>query len=311
MSDQPGRHRRADLLFRRFTALMSALILLLGAGILLRLALGSGPAFREFGLRFLVSRDWDPYRDLYGALPFIWGTIYTSLLALFFALPLSLGIAVFLAELAPGWLRAPVSVVIELLAAIPSVIYGLWGMFVFAPFMMNHVQPFLGARLGFLPLFTGYPLGVGILTASLVLAVMIIPTISAISREILVTVPETQKEAALALGMTRWETIRRVIIPYGRSGVFGAVVLGYGRALGETMAVTMLIGNTPTLSASLFSPGYTIASVIATEFAEAFSTLYISSLIQLGLVLFLITLLINVCARLLLRRMGRFDAGAA
>lgn len=308
MKQRKRHHRLADRVFRWFTALMGATVLLISVGILLLLAEGAGPAFREFGFRFLVSRAWDPYRDLFGALPFIWGTAYTSALALVIALPLSLGIAVFLAELAPRWLRTPVSVVIELLAAIPSVIYGLWGMFVLAPFMMNQVQPFLGERFGFLPLFSGYPFGVGILTASLVLAIMIIPTISAISREVMVTVPEHQKEAGLALGMTRWETIRRVIIPYGRSGIFGAVVLGFGRALGETMAVTMLIGNTPTLSVSLFSPGYTIASVIATEFAEAFSEMYIASLIKLGLLLFLMTLLINIGARLLLWRMRRFDS---
>ena len=305
----PARYRFADRLFRWFTAFMGMVILLLSAGILIQLVTGARPAFQEFGFRFLLSSAWDPYRDLFGGLPFIWGTIYTSLLALLFALPLSLGIAIFISELAPRWMRAPVSVIIELLAAIPSVIYGLWGMFVFAPFMMAHVQPFLGKHLGFLPFFTGHPFGIGILTASLVLAIMIVPTISAISREVFATVPELQKEAGLALGMTRWEIITRVIIPYGRSGVFGAIVLGFGRALGETMAVTMLIGNTPSISLSLFEPGYTIASVIATEFAEAFSEMYISSLIKLGLVLFLMTLLINIGARLLLWRMRRFDSG--
>ena len=299
-----------DRLFKWVTWLFALVILGLSAGLLYQLAASSRLSFRTFGFHFLTSRDWDPIRQLFGALPFIWGTLFSAGIALLIALPVSLGIAVFLAELSPGWLRQPVSLIIELLAAIPSVIYGIWGLFVLAPAMQHFVEPFLAKYLGFLPFFRGYHLGVGMLAAGIILAIMITPTISSISREVLATVPDHQKEAGLALGMTRWEVIRKVMIPYGRSGVTGAVLLGYGRALGETMAVTMVIGNTPTLSLSLFQPSYTIAGVIANEFTEATYQLYLSSLVELGLILFVITLSINILARLLLRKMKRFEVAS-
>lgn len=282
----------------------------MSVGLFYQLAASSRLSFHAFGFHFLFSRDWDPVRKIFGALPFVWGTLYSATLSLLLALPVSLGIAIFLTELSPRWLRQPVSLIIELLAAIPSVIYGIWGLFVLAPAMQHRVEPFLAKYLGFLPFFKGYPLGVGMFTAGIILAIMITPTISSISREVLATVPDHQKEAGLALGMTRWEVIRKVMLPYGRSGVAGAVLLGYGRALGETMAVTMLIGNTSTLSLSLFYPGYTISSVIANEFTEATYPLYLSSLIELGFILFVVTLSINVLARLLLWRMKRFEVAA-
>lgn len=296
-----------DTAFKWLTAFFAFILLLLGIGILLKLIISSRLSFDAFGLKFLFSREWDPVQRFFGALPFIWGTFVSATLALFFALPVSIGIAIFLSELAPIWMRKPVSFIVELLAAIPSVIYGLWGLFVLAPVMQQWVEPVFGKYLGFLPFFKGYPLGVGMLTGGVIIAIMIIPTISSISREVLSAVPAHQKEAALAIGMTRWEAIWRVMLPYGRSGIVGAIILGYGRALGETMAVTMVIGNTPSISLSLFDPAYTIASVIANEFTEATYELYISSLIELGLILFVITFLLNIFARFLLWRMKRFE----
>ena len=296
-----------DRIFKRGTGLFALAVLALSVGLFYQLAVSSRLSFHAFGFHFLFSRDWDPVRQIFGALPFIWGTLYSATLSLVLALPVSLGIAIFLTELSPRWLRHPVSLIIELLAAIPSVIYGLWGLFVLAPAMQHYVEPFFAKFLGFLPFFKGYPLGVGVFTAGIILAIMITPTISSIAREVLTTVPDYQKEAGLALGMTRWEVIRKVMLPYGRSGVAGGILLGYGRALGETMAVTMVIGNTASLSLSLFHPGYTIASVIANEFTEATYQLYLSSLIELGLILFFITLFINILARLLLWRMKRFE----
>ncbi len=296
-----------DHAFRGLTALLSLILLLLSIGILFKLIISSNLSFNAFGFKFLLSKDWDPVQKLFGALPFMWGTFFSATLALIFALPISIGIAIFLSELAPIWMRQPVSFIIELLAAIPSVVYGLWGLFVLVPVMQHWVEPVLAKYLGFLPLFKGYPLGVGMLTGGIIIAIMIIPTISSISREILAAVPENQKEAALAIGMTRWETIWKVMLPYGRSGIVGAILLGYGRALGETMAVTMVIGNTPSLSLSLFAPAYTIASVIANEFTEATYKLYISSLIELSLILFVITFTLNALARFLLWRMKRFE----
>ncbi|MEW6409901.1 MAG: phosphate ABC transporter permease subunit PstC [Nitrospirota bacterium] len=296
-----------DKAFKWFTAFLSFILLLLSIGILFELIISSRLSFDAFGLKFILSREWDPVQRLFGALPFIWGTFVSATLALFIAFPISIGIAIFLSELAPRWMRQPVSFIIELLAAIPSVIYGLWGLFVLAPVMQIHVEPVLGKYLGFLPFFKGYPLGVGMLTGGIIIAIMIIPTISSISKEVLSAVPQHQKEAALALGMTRWEAIWRVMLPYGRSGIVSAVILGYGRALGETMAVTMVIGNTPNISLSLLDPAYTIASVIANEFTEATYELYISSLIELGLILFVITFILNAFARFLLWRMKRFE----
>jgi phosphate transport system permease protein len=301
--------RQLDIgrVFRGGTAALALSVLLLVLIVVYELVSSSGPAMDKFGLGFLSSTRWDPVSQEFGALPFIWGTFYTSILALILALPISLGVAVFLTELAPLRLRQPISFLIEILAAIPSLVYGLWGLFVLAPIFQSVVQPFL-ARYDYLPFFTGYPLGMGFMTASVIVAIMIIPTISSISREVMYTVPETQREGGLALGMTRWEVVSKVVIPYSRSGILGAVILGFGRALGETMAVTMVIGNTPKISLSLFEPGYTISSVLANEFAEATDKLHTSALIELGLILFVISILMNSAAKFLLWRMNKYQA---
>ncbi len=296
-----------ESVFRGITASFAALMLLIAGVVVVELIIYSLPAFKSFGLKFLVSSDWDPVQGLFGALPFIWGTFYTSLLALILALPISLGIAIFLSELAPPWLRTPVGFLIELLAAIPSLIYGMWGLFVLAPALQHYIEPPL-SKFAFLPFFTGYPLGLGVMAASIILAVMIIPTISSISRDVMYTVPQAQREGGLALGMTRWEVVSKVVLPYSRSGILGAVILGLGRALGETMAVTMVIGNTPLISLSVFQPGYTIASAIANEFAEAIQKLHVSSLVGLGLVLFVISIAVNAAAKFLMWRMGASEA---
>jgi phosphate transport system permease protein len=303
------RKRRLNLesVFRGITASFAALILLVAGAVVLELIIYSLPAFKSFGFKFLISSEWDPVQQLFGALPFIWGTFYTSLIALILALPVSLGIAVFLSELAPPWLRTPVGFLIELLAAIPSLIYGLWGLFVLAPVLQQYIEPPL-SKFDFLPFFKGYPLGLGIMAAGIILAIMIIPTIAAISRDVMFTVPQAQREGGLALGMTRWEVVSKVVIPYSRSGILGAVILGLGRALGETMAVTMVIGNTPQIKLSLFESGYTIASAIANEFAEAINKLHISSLVGLGLVLFVISIIVNIAAKFLMWRMNRGGA---
>jgi phosphate transport system permease protein len=268
------------------------------------------PAIRAFGWRFLATSTWDPVAEHFGALPFIYGTLVSSALALLIAVPLGLGAAIYLAELAPLWVRPPVAFLVELVAAVPSVIYGLWGIFVLAPLLRTWVQPALGATLGFLPLFQGPSYGVGMLAAGIILAIMVVPYITAVGREVLLAVPESQREAALGLGATRWETVRIAVVPYGRSGLIGAVLLGLGRALGETMAVTMVIGNRPEISVSLFAPGYTMASVIANEFTEATSDLYLAALIEVGLLLFGITVLVNALARLLVWSVGRGAQGA-
>ncbi len=253
------------------------------------------PAIKVFGWGFLSGRIWDPVREEFGAFPFIYGTVVSSLLALLISVPLSLGVAIFLAEMAPGRLRSPVSFLVEMLAAIPSVVYGLWGIFVLAPWLRRGVEPWLGEHLGFLPFFQGPPYGIGMLAGGVILAIMITPTISAISREAIMAVPVSQREGMLALGATRWETIRLVVVPCARSGIMGAVILGLGRALGETMAVTMVIGNRPEISLSLLAPAHTMASVIA----EATSDLYRAALTEIGLVLFGVSVFLNTAARLL------------
>ncbi len=288
----------------------AGVVLLVSAFVVYELVRTSRLSFDTFGLGFISSSKWDPVSGEFGALPFIWGTFYTSVLALLLALPVSLGIAIFLTELAPRWLRQPIGFMVELLAAIPSLVYGLWGLFVLVPIFQSTVQPFLG-KYDFIPFFKGYPLGLGIMTASVIVAVMIIPTISSISREVMYTVPDSQREGGLALGMTRWEVVSKVVIPYSRSGILGAVILGFGRALGETMAVTMVIGNTPKISLSLFEPGYTISSVLANEFAEAVTKLHISALVELGLILFVISIIMNSLAKLLIMRLGRYSRGEA
>jgi len=267
------------------------------------------PAMRAFGWRFLASSTWDPVAEQFGAIPFVYGTLVSSLLALLIAVPLGVGAAIYLAELAPAWIRPPIAFLVELVAAVPSVIYGLWGIFVLAPLLRVWVQPVLGTTLGFLPLFQGPPYGVGMLAAGIILAIMIVPYITAVTREVLLAVPNSQREAALALGATRWETTRLAVLRYGRSGIIGAVLLGLGRALGETMAVTMVIGNRPEVALSLFAPGYTMASVIANEFTEATSDLYLAALVEIGLLLFVVTVAVNALARLLVWSVGAVKVG--
>lgn len=262
------------------------------------------PSLKAFGWRFLVTSTWDPVAETFGALPFVYGTVVSSVLALLIAVPLSFGTAIYLVELAPLWVRPPIAFLIELLAAIPSVVYGLWGIFALAPWLRAWVQPALGDWLGFLPFFQGPPYGVGMLAAGIILAIMIVPFITAVAREVLLAVPNAQREAALALGATRWETTRMAVLRYGRSGLIGAVLLGLGRALGETMAVTMVIGNRPEIALSLFAPGYTMASVLANEFTEATSDLYLAALIEIGLLLFAVTIVANALARLLVWSVG-------
>ena len=298
-----------DRMFRWLvTALACAIPLLVGL-IAFKMIDASMLSIQRFGFGFLLGTTWDPVFEEFGALPFVYGTLLSSLIALLLGGPISLGTAVFLSELAPHRLRSPVSFLIELLAAIPSVVYGVWGIFVMVPWLRTTVQPFLGGSLGFIPLFDGPPYGFGMLAGGLILAIMIVPTIAAVSRDVMRAVPSSQREAMLALGATRWETIRLAVIPYARSGIVGAVILGLGRALGETMAVTMVIGNRPEISASLFAPSYTMASVIANEFTEATYDLYLNALIEIGLVLFGVTLLLNALARLLLWRVAYGPTG--
>lgn len=299
-----------DFLFRGVASLFAMAIVLVLAAMAIEMWTAARPSIEHSGWRFIVGRDWDPVRDSFGALPFIYGTVVSSLLALCISVPISLGVAIFLTELAPTWLRAPVSFLVELLAAVPSVIYGLWGIFALAPFLRNHLEPFLGKTLGFLPLFQGPHQGFGMLAGGIILAIMITPTISSVSREVLRAVPDTLREGALALGSTRWEALRFAILPYARSGIIGAVILGLGRALGETMAITMVIGNRADISTSLFAPGYTMASVIANEFTEATGDVYLGALAEIGLLLFAVTLILNIVARLLVWRVGRPPQGA-
>ncbi len=280
---------------------MALAIFVLVALIGYELARGSQPALHKFGWHFLVSSDWDPGNDNYGALPFILGTLVSSLLALLIAVPISVATAVYLTELAPLWLRQPLVMFIELLAAIPSVILGFWGMDVMVPWLHHHLSPALRSTLGFLPLFQGEGYGYCMLAAGIILAIMIIPIITSVSREILRSVPSLQREAAYALGATRWEVTRIAVLSYAKKGIFGAVILGLGRALGETMAVTMVIGNSPQFVLSLFKPGSTLASWIANQFTEAIGDLFYSSLFELGLVLIGVTVLVNIFAQLLLK----------
>jgi phosphate transport system permease protein len=259
----------------------------------------SALSWHAFGFKFFSGSDWDPVNEQFGALPFIYGTLVSSLLALIIAVPLSIGVAVFTTEMCPSVLRGPLSFFVELLAAIPSVIYGLWAIFVLIPILSHHVQPFLAKTLGWTGLFEGPPFGYSMLAAGIILAIMIVPIISSITREVLMVVPQHQREAALALGATRWEMIRIGVLRNARAGIMGGVILGLGRALGETMAVTMVIGNRPQIVKSLFAPGYTMASVLANEFSEATGNVYLSALIEIGLALFLVTIVVNALARLL------------
>lgn len=287
-----------DSVFKYLTTFFAALVLLLIGIMAYEMYASSSLSIEKFGWSFLTSSEWDPVMEQYGALPFIYGTLVSSLLALVLALPVGIGIAVFLTELAPPWLERPLSFIVELLAGIPSIVYGLWGFFVMVPWIRSTVEPFLSEHAGFIPLFEGAPYGVGMLAAGVILSIMVLPIIASISRDVLKAVPVSQKEAALALGSTRWEATR-IAISYSRSGILGATILGLGRALGETMAVTMVIGNRPEIKLSLFEPGYTMASVLANEFTEATSEMYISALIEIALVLFVVAILVNAVARLL------------
>ena len=303
------RMRMGDIGFRLLTRLAAITVLVLLGAIILSLISGALPAFREFGLGFLVEERWNPVTEKFGALAPIYGTLVTSFIAMLIAVPVGILIAVFLTELCPMWLRRPIGIAIELLAGIPSIIYGIWGLFVFAPFLQQTLQPFLINTFGQLPvlssLFAGPPYGIGVLTASLILAIMVIPFVTSISRDVFEAVPPVLKEAAYGIGCTTWEVVRNVVIPYTRVGVIGGVMLGLGRALGETMAVTFVIGNAHRVSASLLAPGTTISATIANEFTEAVGDLYTSALIALGLILFAITFIVLAIARYMLLRIER------
>jgi len=279
--------------------------------ILLALELFSGSALsiEKFGASFFTTTIWDPVHSIFGALPFIYGTLVTSAIALIIGVPISIGVAIFLSEIMKEKKQVAdiLGSIVELLAAVPSVVFGLWALFVLSPVIKEYVETPLNKYLGFLPTFKGTPFGLDFLTAGIILAIMIIPTVSAISREVLRAVPNSQREAMIGLGATRWEMVQRSVLPYARSGLFGAIILGLGRAVGETMAVTMVIGNAPSISASLLHPGYTLASVIANEFTEATSPIYVSALVEIGLTLFFLALIINVFARFLIWRITRFS----
>lgn len=288
-----------DKIFRTILLIAAAMILVIVAAIFYMMVENSLPTLQRFGFRLLASRDWNPGQESFGALPFIYGTLVSSLIALLLAVPVSLGIAIFLAEQAPRSVARPIAFMVEMLAAIPSVVYGLWGIFVLAPFIRNYLGWFLQEYFGWLPLFQGRLTGIGMLTGGIILAVMVTPIITAVVRDILEAVPATQREAALALGATEWETTL-IVLGNAASGIAGAIVLGLGRAIGETMAVTMVIGNSPQISASLFEPAYTIASVLAANFADATNEIYLSALIEMALVLFLVTIVVNALAKLLI-----------
>jgi len=298
----------ADAVFSALTHGAAWLTLATLAGIIVSLFIGAAPAIREFGLGFFTSTEWDPVQEKFGGLVMIYGTLMTSLIALLIAVPVSFGIALFLTELSPSWLRRPLGTAIELLAAVPSIVYGMWGLLVFSPILSAYVQQPLQAMFGNVPvlgaLFSGPPVGIGLLAAGIILAIMVIPFTSSVAREVLKSVPAAQREGAYALGATRLEAIRAALF-YARTGIIGAVMLGFGRALGETMAVTMVIGNQPKVSASLFAPQYTMAAVIANEFTEATEELYLHALVEIGLVLFVITLLVNTLSRVFIWSLGR------
>ncbi|TCP14818.1 phosphate ABC transporter membrane protein 1 (PhoT family) [Crenobacter luteus] len=303
------RQRLLDAAFKNLTRAAAFLVLALLLGILLSLLVGAMPSIQAFGWSFLTSSDWDPVAEKFGALVPIFGTLATATIALLIGVPVSFGIALFLTELCPVWLKRPLGIAIELLAGIPSIIYGIWGLFVFAPFFSDHIQPWMIDNIGPLPgigfLFQGAPLGIGVFTAGLILAIMVIPFIASVMRDVFEVVPAMLKESAYGLGSTTWEVVRHVVLPYTKTGVVGGIMLGLGRALGETMAVTFVIGNTALFSTSLFDPGNSIASALANEFAEAHGELYLASLIELGLILFFITFVVLACSKLLLLRLKR------
>jgi phosphate transport system permease protein len=309
VSDVKKRGAGTDRLFQLITAGAAWFVLILLAAIALSMAWGGRLAFETFGWRFITSREWDAVGGHFGALVPIYGTLVTSAIALIIAVPVSIGIALFLTDIAPRWTRSPIAIAIELLAAIPSIIYGMWGLFVFAPFMAGHVEPWLSDHLGSKaiigPLFSGPPIGIGMLTAGIVLGIMVIPFIAAVARDVFSAVPPALRESAVALGSTRWEVLKSVTLPYTRSAMIGAIFLGLGRALGETMAVTFVLGNAHDLSASLLMPSNSIAAAIANEFTEADTDLYRSSLIALGFLLFIVTFIVLSIAKLLLLRINK------
>jgi phosphate transport system permease protein len=303
------RFRIGDVTFKTLTQIAAVTVLVLLAGVMLSLVHGSLPAWKAFGFEFFTSQSWNPVTEKFGAAPAIYGTLLTSFIAMLIGVPVSLGIAVFLTEICPERLRRTIGTAIELLAGIPSIIYGIWGLFVFAPFFQTYLQPFLIEAFGNVPvlnqLFAGPPYGIGMLTAGLILAIMVLPFITSITREVFDTVPPVLKEAAYGIGCTRWEVVRRVVIPYTRVGIIGGVMLGLGRALGETMAVTFVIGNAHRIVPSIMAPGTTISASIANEFTEAVGEIYTSSLVALGLILFLITFIVLAAARLMLMRIAQ------
>jgi len=304
--DALRRHNLWDAVFLGATRAASVLVLLLLGAVIAALIHGSIPSFKAFGFGFLTTETWNPVTEKFGALPAIYGTVVTSVIAMVIGIPVSLGIAIFITELCPRWLKRPISTAIELLAGVPSIIYGIWGLFVLAPFLQKHVQPLVISLFAGVPglssLFAGPPYGIGTFTAGIILSVMVLPYITSVTRDVFETVPAVLKESAYGLGCTTWEVVRHVMLPYTRVGVIGGVMLGLGRALGETMAVTFVIGNAHKIASSILAPGTTISATIANEFAEAEGDLYTSALIELGLILFVITFLVLAAARLLLLR---------
>lgn len=294
-----GTSRIWDDLFQFAMLACGVFVLVLVGIIVYELITRSSLSWHAFGWKFFFRGEWDPVNEQFGAWPFVYGTIVSSVLALILAVPLALGVAVFITEMSPRWLKGPLAFTTELLAAIPSVIYGLWAIFVLVPLLRLYLEPFLGRYFGWTGLFEGAPYGIGMLAAGIILAIMVVPIVSSITREVMTAVPQQQREAVLALGATRWEMIRTGVLRNARAGILGAVILGLGRALGETMAVTMVIGNRPEIAKSLFAPGYTMASVIANEFSEATSDTYLSALVEVGLALFLVTIIVNILAQVL------------
>ncbi len=315
-SARPADVQRGDRIFSRVMRLCAGFAIALLGGIILLLLLYSLESIGRFGVKFIAGSDWDPVAENFGALPFIFGTVVTSLIGLLLATPLAIGAALFVSEYAPRWLGRPVAFLVELLVAIPSVAYGVWGIFVLVPFMREVVDPFLQSTLGKVPIIgalfpPGPAIGQDMLTAGVILAIMILPTILSISREIIAQTPRLHKEGILALGATKWEALRYAILPYARGGIVGAAMLGLARALGETMAVTMVIGNSSqAITPSLFTPGYTIASAIANQFVEADKSIYFSAIVELGLVLLVVSSVMNIAARLLVKRITRLPGGA-
>ena len=304
-----ARGAAGDGAFRLLAGGAALLVLVLLAMVALSMLVGGWPAFRAFGLHFFIGTEWNPVARRFAALVPIYGTLVTSAIAMLIAVPVSFGIAVFLTEVAPKWMRGPVAMAIELLAGVPSIIYGMWGLFVFVPFMSNNVDPWVDANLGAIPgigaLFSGPPLGIGMLTAGIILAIMVIPFISSVMRDVFALVPPALRESGFALGATRWEVVRKIVLPYTRTAVVGGIFLGLGRALGETMAVTFVLGNAFDFSVSLLQPGNSIAAAIANEFTEADSAIYRESLIALGFLLFVVTFVVLAVAKLMLLRMAR------